>query len=322
MRIFEFPYIIITILAVCFVIMGIIGAYFTIKSLKTAKGIEEKDFCSLDKIQNLYKKNMNMRKKRCLIYASVSLENAERLYSESKAMRMLDQVKSTMFGCFGVDAEGEICLNGKNDFVSLNDCPPEYISKLIERCNEKVRKIFAIHDSANIARINFGYFCTNSTDVQFRTALERAKQACTMAIDSDTLYWEWDSNNGKEFEKKIKIENSIKNEIDNNRFFLEYQPIINAETEKIMGAEVLSRLNSEDEGILSPHAFLSAVNNLGLNKEFDYCIFEKNCKWIANDKAKRANHIYTINFSRFTLCDEDFADNIIKIIDKYNLDYS
>ena len=33
-------------------------------------------------------------------------------------------------------------------------------------------------------------------------------------------------------------------------------------------------------------------------------------------------YVYTINFSRHTLCDQDLAENIIKIIEKYDIDYS
>ena len=39
MQIFEYPYVIITILIMVFLVMGLIGLYFTIKSVRTAKGI-------------------------------------------------------------------------------------------------------------------------------------------------------------------------------------------------------------------------------------------------------------------------------------------
>jgi EAL domain-containing protein (putative c-di-GMP-specific phosphodiesterase class I) len=143
-----------------------------------------------------------------------------------------------------------------------------------------------------------------------------------MADDKKVLYCRWDRNNGKEFERKISIENHIENEIDSNRFFLQYQPIIDAKTNKVIGAEVLSRLNSSTEGVLPPDQFLAAVNNVGLNLKFDYYVFEKNCKWIANDKENRMKYVYTINFSRHTLCDPELAENITRIIEKYGIDYS
>ena len=33
-------------------------------------------------------------------------------------------------------------------------------------------------------------------------------------------------------------------------------------------------------------------------------------------------YVYTINFSRYTLCDPNLAENIIKIIEKYDIDFS
>ena len=322
MQIFEYPYVIITILVMCFLAMGIIGLYFTTKSVKTANGTVEKSFCGIAKIKSDFEKAGETRKKRCIVYISVSLDNMKRLYSESKAARMYEQIKKILLSHLGLSINGEISVYGKNNFVALNNLDSDEITKCFDRCLDEINKIFANHGAVNIVRVNFGYHCTGSTEVSFKTALERTKQACSMAESEKILYCQWDSSNGKEFERKIKMENNIQSEIENNRFFLEYQPILDAKTNKIMGAEVLSRLNSPTDGVLSPRMFLSAVNNVGLNEKFDCYIFEKNCKWISNDKVNRGKYVYTINFSRSTLCDESFADNIIGIVEKYGCDYS
>ncbi len=322
MRIFEYPYVIITILAIFFLVMGLIGLYFTMKSVKTAKGTEEKSFCGMAKIENDFEKAGKMRENRCIVYISVSLDSMKRLHSESKAMRIFGKIRHVLLTHFCLAINGNISLYGKNNFVALNDLESDEITLRIDEYFKEISKVFANNEVLNIVRINFGYYCTRSTEVAFKTALSRAKQACSMAENKEVLYCSWDNNSGKEFERKIKIENSIQNEIDNNRFFLEYQPILDSKENKIIGAEVLSRLNSPTEGILTPYFFLSAVNNVRLNEKFDYYIFEKNCKWISNDKEQRVKYVYTINFSRSTICDEKFAENIIKIVEKYGINYS
>ncbi len=322
MRFFEYPYVIITVLVICFVIVGLIGVYFTIKSVKTAKGTHEKDFSSSDKIEDEFEMAGEKRNHRTLVYASVALDSAARLYSESKAMRILAGIKEVMLAHFCLDINGNITAYTKNSFVAINYLGKEETESCIEGCHEEISTILTENEAIGIARVSFGYYSTSSNEVSFRTALERAKQACTMAEDKEILCCEWDSLSGKEFEKKIKMENTIKNEIENNRFFLEYQPILDASTGRLVGAEVLSRLNSVEDGIITPGAFLTAVNNLGLNKDFDYYIFEKNCKWISNDKEKRSEYVYTINFSRSTLCDAGFAQSIIEIVEKYGLSFS
>ena len=322
MNFFEYPYVIITILAIFFVLMGLIGLYFTMKSVKTAKGTAHKSFCGIGKIENDFEKAGAQRRNRSIIYISISLDNMKRLYSESKALRMYEHIKKIMFNHFALDSDGEISIYGQENFVAINNSEAEQLIQCIDKCFEEINDAFVKHGAVNVVRVNFGYYTTSSTEVSFKTALSRAKQACSIAEDKDILYCQWDSSNGKAFERKIKIENNIQNEIDNNRFFLEYQPILDAKTNKIMGAEVLSRLNSPTEGVLTPRLFLSAVNNVGLNEKFDYYIFEKNCKWISSDRENRIKYVYTINFSRSTLCDKNFADNIINIIEKYDVDYS
>ncbi len=322
MRFFEYPYVIITILAIIFISMVVIGLYFTMKSVKTSKGTVQKGFCGIGRIEIEFDKAGNSRKNRALVYICVDLDNMKRLNFESKAMRMYEHIKKILFSHFCVNIDGEISLYGKDGFVALNNLNENDLSKCINKCYEEINQALLKYGVVNVAKINFGYLITSSTDVSFKTALSRAKQACSIAEHKDILSCQWDASNGKEFERKIKIENNINNEIDNNRFFLEYQPMIDAKTNKIIGAEVLSRLNSPTDGILTPHHFLSAVNNVGLNEKFDYYIFEKNCKWISSDKSRREKYVYTINFSRYTLCDPDLSQNIISIVEKYNIDYS
>ena len=322
MKIFEYPFVIIPILAIIFILMVFVGLFFTIKSVKTAKGTTGKGFCGLGTIENDFEKATALRQNRTITYIFISLDGIKRIYSESKALRLYKQVKEILFNYFCVGSDGEISLYGDENFVVLNDMEPDKLERIIEKCFEDINEVFVKYNAINVVHVNFGYVRTGSTEVTFKTALSRAKQACSMAETENTLYCRWDSSHGKAFERKIKIESNIENEIDNNRFFLEYQPLLDAKTSKIIGAEVLSRLNSDTEGILTPHHFLSAVNNVGLNEKFDYYIFEKNCKWISSDKENRGKYVYTINFSRHTLCDENLAQNIIDIAGEYGIDFS
>lgn len=322
MYIFGSTYMIIIILSLIILVMGLMGLYFLRKSERTVREVAVKSFCGIGKIEYDYEKARAVRKNRGVVYISIALENMERLYSESMAFRMHEQIKKILLLHFGVNMDGEIALYETGNFVALNNLKENEIEQYIDRSFYEINEVLIKYSVVNVVRVNFGYYCASSTEVSFETALGRAKQACSMAEDKSLLYCGWNNLNGKEFERKIKIENNIKKEIDNNKFFLEYQPILEAETDKIIGAEVLARLNSSTEGILTPGDFLKAVNNVGLNEKFDYYIFDKNCKWISNDKENRNKYVYTINFSRFTLCDQNFAEDIISIVEKYNVDYS
>lgn len=322
MRIFEYPYIIITVLVMFFIAMGVIALYFTVKSVRTAKGTAEKSFCGIAKIENDFEKYRSFRKNCCLIYVSLSLDDFKRLYTESKALRIYEQIKRILLSSFGIETEGDISVYGKDGFVAFNSLDADGAKACIEACWEKINGILTKQGAVGVVGMSFGYLITTASELDFKTALTRAKQACSMAEHNKELSCQWDVSSSKNFERSIKIENTVQSAIDDNRFFLEYQPILDAKELKTVGAEVLSRLNSETDGIVSPLVFLAAVNNLGLNEKFDYYVFEKRCKWIASDRERRMKYFYTVNFSRNTLSDPKLSDNIIRIAEQYGISCS
>ena len=319
MQIFEYPYVIITILVFCFMIAGAIGLYFAVKGYKNANGMAEKGFCRIGHLENEYKRLQLRGTMRCLVYVNMSAEEMIRYNQQPKAMRILSQIQKILYRVF-LENNGNLISNYTTfNFAILAVSNPEKTEMLIKRCKTEINRMISINEAASSVNVNMGIYSTDSTESDFETALSRAKQACTMAEEKDIFWCSWDRESGKEFVRKTKIENTIQNEIENNRFFLEYQPIIDSVTGKPVGAEVLARLNSKEDGILSPKMFLSAVTNVGLSKKFDYHIFEKNCKWISNSRENREKYVYTINFSRATLCHRSFADEIMLIIEKYGI---
>ena len=322
MQIFEYPYIIITILVLCFIVLTAIGVYFAIRGAKTANGRDEKNFINISKLESDFEKTGKLRKDRCVFYVKVSLDNFRSLYSAHKTQGVLSEIKGVLLEAFSNDDESSIAIYGEKNFVVFSKWSMETAREKVEMCFDKLNKCLLKHSALNIIDIRIGMYFAIGTGVSFDDAIGRAKQAYLLAKNENIPYSEWNISGGKALEKKIKIENNIEREIDNNRFFLEYQPVLDAKTKKIIGAEVLSRLNSESDGVLTPGSFLSAVGSVGINDKFDYYIFEKNCKWISNDKKQRESYKYAINFSRSTLCDPQFADKIIGIVEKYGLNFS
>lgn len=321
MEIFRYPQIILTILVFCFILFGILGVIYFIKSIRTANGREEKGIMTVNRLDNEFDKLSKMRKKRSVIYISVSADRMSRLYSDVKAQKIISQIQNVLFENFSKGTDSGFARYLNSSFVVLNVLETDEIQALIEKSNSLVNEIIKENEAVNNVKITFGFYQTDSTEVTFSTALSRAKQAFQMAENESILYVQWDNVKSKALEKKIKIENNIQSEIDNNRFFLEYQPIIDVKTNKVVGAEVLSRLNSEKDGILTPGVFLSAVSNVGLIKKFDFYIFEKNCKWIASDKTMREKYVYTVNFSRSTVCCTNFCERIFEVVEKYGINY-
>ena len=322
MHIFEYPHVIISIFVICFLLLGGIGIYFAVRGLKTVNEEEEKDFTNISKLENRFVKSGKQRDDRCVMYISVFLDNYRSLYSARQTERVFSAIRRVLLQFFSTEKTDSIATYGEYTYVAYTTLDMDGVRRKNESFRTRLTKCLLDYGALNIAAVHIGAFFAFGSTVSFDEAIHRAKQACILAKSEKIPYAEWDVGSGRTLEKKIKIENNIESEIDNNRFFLVYQPVLDAKTKEIIGAEVLSRLNSSSDGVLNPGSFLSAVDSVGLNNKFDYYIFEKNCKWISNDKKQREGYKYTINFSRSTLCEPAFAEKILSIANKYGLNSS
>ena len=312
------PALVITILMACAAILAGIGIGFAVKGIRTAQGKVEKGFLPVGLMENNYDKALSLYVDRSVIYVNISTE-FQNLYSEQM---VLSQLREIMLNYFSGKDGISVSAYGDKGFVAFAMRNPEQTKKLLENCYAEINNCLLAQGALHIVDVRMGVYFASHAEVNFEEAINRAKLACMMAKEEKQIYMQWEPGRGNELKRKIKIENNIEQELEDNRFFLEYQPFVEVNTRKIVGAEVLSRLNSKTEGIVPPNGFLTALDAVGLQEKFDYYVFEKNCKWIANDKQHREAYQYTINFSRTTLCDPKFVETVVGIATKYNLNLS
>lgn len=319
MKILRSPVVILILLIVVMLISGLAAVYFAVLGTRASRRkTVAADFVTTSQLQRMFDKMGNFRKCRCLIYISVSLEKARSLYSDGKAWQIFSDIKPILLRHFAGEVNQNIALYDQKNFIALNSWSVELAKMHAEQCLEDIRQCLLKHSALNVVDIRIGSYCTMATRITFDDAIGRAKQACISAASDNVPHVEWSGRNGRAIEKKIQIENNIESEIENNNFMLACQPVVSTVSKRIVGAEILARLNSKD-GLLSPASFISAVNSVGLNEKFDYYIFEKTCIWISNNRAQRERYRYTVNFSRTTLCNPFCAVNIRRIMEQYGI---
>jgi len=201
MQIFEYPYVIITILVICFILLTAIGILFAVRGAKTAKGSEEKNFMNINKLETAFEKAGKLKEDRCIFYAKVSLDNFRSLYSAQQTMNVLSEIKSVLLECFSKDEECNIALYGEKNFVVLSKWDMETARKETDLCFEKLNKCLLSHSARNIVDIRIGAYFALGTLVSFDEAIGRAKQAYLLAKNQNIPYAEWNVSGGKALEK-------------------------------------------------------------------------------------------------------------------------
>ena len=118
-----------------------------------------------------------------------------------------------------------------------------------------------------------------------------------------------------------KIKSELKTALDDNEFYINYQPIVD-KNYKISKAEALIRWNNKNLGFIPPDKFIKHLEETRQIIQVGYWIIEKVCEDIVNSDIAKNNIQISINISPLQLMLKDFVDNVKNIIDKYNINYN
>ena len=109
--------------------------------------------------------------------------------------------------------------------------------------------------------------------------------------------------------------------LHNGQFCPYFQPVYSLKTGKMVSAEVLARWIHPKRGMISPGRFIPAFENNGFIVHLDHFIWEKACQFMQEQKEKYGRKlIMSVNVSRIDFYNPNLVENILGLIDKYNLD--
>ncbi|MBQ9610285.1 MAG: EAL domain-containing protein [Lachnospiraceae bacterium] len=111
-----------------------------------------------------------------------------------------------------------------------------------------------------------------------------------------------------------------KNGIKDKEFVVYYQPKVNILSNTLCGCEALVRWQ-KDSKIVPPYMFIPALEEEGRITELDFYVFEQMCKdiraWL--DSGITPVRVSS-NFSKLHLRNTEFADNILEIVERYDIE--
>ena len=121
--------------------------------------------------------------------------------------------------------------------------------------------------------------------------------------------------------KRVEIENRLRHALENKKFSLKYQPLMNAHSKKVVGAEALIRWEDEIHGTVSPEIFIPLAEENGLIVDIGEWVLETVCadiKQLQKDGLGEDFYI-AINLSSRQVRDKDFADLIAGMLSKHEI---
>ena len=123
-----------------------------------------------------------------------------------------------------------------------------------------------------------------------------------------------------EFLQNISIENKLKEAVFSQNFVMNFQPQYYVKDKMLRGMEALIRWRDNDGKMISPAIFIPIAEKNGAIVPIGTWVLEESIKTFSEWKKKfDYSFILSLNISAIQYMRDEFVDNILGIIKKYNV---
>lgn len=184
-----------------------------------------------------------------------------------------------------------------------------------------ITEIYVIKGEAYKINQNIGYVKYPKNSLSVEELIKFAEIAMHQAKESKNSIQLYQDIILEKVNKNNMIKKELVNALDNNEFFLVYQPKVNLNNNKIY-AEVLVRWKNEKLGFITPDVFIQIAEKTGEIDRLGKWIFEQAIKEIAKYNMLGQEINLSINVSPKQLMNHNIFEDFNKIIKDNNVNYN
>lgn len=212
-------------------------------------------------------------------------------------------------------------LGGDEFTLLLEDVPSEQeIVQIVERIVEALRAPILLPQKELFASASIGIAYTDGTEnLSEDTLLRYADTAMYHAKSQGKCgYALFDPAMNAHVVERMEIETGLRLAIERDEFVVQYQPLVNLESGRIVGAEALVRWEHPTRGMVSPSQFIPIAEEAGLIAGIGYLVLEKACRqwktW-ADSLGEGFDFIMNVNLSGRQLQRPDVVERVTEVLD-------
>lgn len=254
----------------------------------------------------------------CAAYIAFEWDKAEGLYGRT-ACEEIEKYAAAHLNTLTASAEylsrikdGVFVLLFQSESLERCERRAQEIAESLNRYMEGFNAEWIALFRTGVARLCEHPGCTAETAVFY------ARQGYVYAESNRLLYGISSKETVSENEKRTKLYQQLSDAFKNREFKIFIQFIVDGKSGKVCGGEVLSRWQNPQLGLLKPQAYLELLKESGKIVEHDYHVFDKVCRQLALWQAPPYDELFlTCNFTRASLSDKDFGENIRRIAEKH-----
>lgn len=178
--------------------------------------------------------------------------------------------------------------------ILFNQPSLRYTLSMIERLRQELAKPMLINKKEITVGSSIGVSIYPHDGVSGRELIKAADVAMYHAKASGRNEVNFFSNEmTSRVEAKSNLEKSMLHAIERNEFFLHYQPKLNLQSKKIIGAEALLRWRHPERGVLLPASYLADAEENGLIVAIG--------EWVVRQQCKSLQRLQRLGFTELSL---------------------
>jgi EAL domain-containing protein (putative c-di-GMP-specific phosphodiesterase class I)/GGDEF domain-containing protein len=138
-------------------------------------------------------------------------------------------------------------------------------------------------------------------------------------IDRFSVY---SNENDKYSEERLTLMGDLREALENDGLALHYQPQMNLMTREVNGFEALIRWNHETRGFVPPDHFIPIAETTGIITDLTRWVLDSACQFLSELKSEGTVVRVAVNISALNLREKGFVDQVVGLIEKYDLEPS
>jgi diguanylate cyclase (GGDEF)-like protein len=158
------------------------------------------------------------------------------------------------------------------------------------------------------ASIGIACYPTHGRDVT--TLLQHADAAMFAAKENRNGYEVYSGDGDTQSTERVMLASDLRNAVESGEFLLEYQPVVDVRTQRVVGVEALSRWMHDQRGAVSPTEFIPIAEQIGVIKPLTMRLLGQALDEWGAWEAAGAGLVLAVNVSARHLMSRDFVEEI------------
>jgi diguanylate cyclase len=196
----------------------------------------------------------------------------------------------------------------------------ETIGEVVQKIIESFNKPFTLVGYQVILSSSIGISLYPNHGEEFDTLLKNANIAAHQGKQKRQNGYEFYSDAiAVKSKDRLLLEINLRQAIQQNQFYIHYQPQVNLKTRKIVGAEALIRWQHPEKGRVSPAEFIPIAEETGLIIDLDEWVLNAVCKQVKQWQNQNIFIPVAVNLSGLQFSRQGLVKRVLKILDETNL---